>query len=132
MFARTARLLGVLALAAPLSCSSTQTTVNTAQSGASQGPVRVFTDSDLITDVAASDQTLYVATYRGIVTYPVAGGEHARITHHDGLPDDAVLAVAVSDDGASLWAATASGVVRKQGANAWSAAGPAQPDSRAI
>ncbi|MFO0608076.1 MAG: hypothetical protein U0324_33235 [Polyangiales bacterium] len=128
MAPRTARLLAALALAAPLSCSSSQSSVNNPQAGAAQGPVRVFTDSDVVADIAASEQTLYVATGRGVVQYPAAGGPATRATHHEGLVDDRVLAVAASDDGATVWAATMGGVSRKQGAERWSSVGPAQPD----
>ena len=94
MFSRSARLACVLALSAPLSCSSSRSSINNPQGGAAQGPVRLFTDSDVITDIAASEQSVFVATGRGVLQYPAAGGAATRMTHHDGLVDDRVLAVA--------------------------------------
>jgi hypothetical protein len=122
------RSLYALAVTTVLSCSSTRSSIHSPLEGAAQGPVRVFTDSDVITDIAASERSLYVATGRGVLQYPIAGGSPTRSTHHDGLVDDRVLAVAVSDDGATVWAATMGGISRKQGTERWNTVGPAQPD----
>jgi len=122
-------LFAALAVAAlPLACSSARSRPNTA--GATSGPVRVFTDSDFINDVASAEGFVYVATERGLLKYPATGGTPARLTTRDGLPSDRLLAVAVSDDGAAVWVATAQGVVRAGAAGPFAPVGhpQAQPD----
>ncbi|MDB4931255.1 MAG: Hybrid sensor, partial [Myxococcaceae bacterium] len=118
-----------LALAAlPLACSSARTRPNTA--GNASGPVRVFTDSDFINDVASAEGSVYVATERGLLKYPATGGTPTRLTTRDGLPSDRLLAVAASDDGSAVWVATAQGVVRAGATGPFAVAGhpQAQPD----
>ena len=127
---RYARLYVLLALAAPATCSIFQSHPTTPAASSSQGPVRRFTDSDQVSDVAASEAHVYVATYRGVLKFPAAGGAPARLTHTDGLPADEVLAVAVTDDDTVAWAATVQGVARSSAGGHWELAGDshAQPD----
>ncbi len=122
-------LFAALALAAlPLACSSARVRPNAA--GGAAGPVRIFTDSDFINDVASAEGFVYVATERGLLKYPATGGAPTRLTTRDGLPSDRLLAVAVSDDGSALWVATAQGIVRAGTTGAFAPVGhpQAQPD----
>ncbi len=98
--------LAALALAAlPLSCSSARARPNA--DGNAAGPVRVFTDSDFINDVASAEGFVYVATERGLLKYPATGGTPTRLTTRDGLPGNRLIAVSASDDGSAIWVATA-------------------------
>ena len=124
-----AHLLVLLALGAPVSCSLFRHSPATPEGAGGHGAVRMFTDSDLVAGVAASNAHVYVATYRGVLVYPAEGGTPTRITHTEGLPADEVIAVAAADDDTVAWAATPQGVVRSSAGGHWELAGDprAQP-----
>ncbi|MEZ4410153.1 MAG: hypothetical protein R3A52_27300 [Polyangiales bacterium] len=129
MSSRSLRTTLVVALAlAPLSCASSRSRTANLAGQSLHGPVRTFTDSDIVHDVAATEGAVWVATDRGVLRYPAAGGAPTRLGTLEGLPAQRVLAVAASEDGASVWAATADGVARKQGDGNFERVGPAQPD----
>ncbi len=122
-------ILAALALSAlPLSCSSARVRPNA--EGNAAGPVRVFTDSDFINDVASAEGSVYVATERGLLKYPATGGTPTRLTTRDGLPGNRLIAVAASDDGSAIWVATAEGVARAGATGPFAPVGhpQAQPD----
>jgi hypothetical protein len=126
MLIRTFGLLGLVAVSAVSTC------LGAGGSGATRGtdasPVRNFTDSDVITGVANSPTDVFVATLRGVLKYPSAGGTPARFTRRDGLPDDQVYAISADAEG-TVWAATARGIARWDGTRFALAGDPnAQPD----
>lgn len=127
MLLRTVGLLGLVAISSVSTCfgsgSNRPTTRSTLNS-----PVRNFTDSDSITGVASTTADVFVATLRGVVKYPAAGGTAVRYLERDGLPSLQVFAISAEPDG-PVWAATARGVVRFDGTR-WAVAGDAnaQPD----
>jgi len=89
--------------------------------------VKLFTDSDSVTSAAAGSVELYVGTMRGVLRYPLDGrGEVQRNTTANGLPDDRVYAVAVSNEGVP-YAATEGGVARLAG-DRWERTSGPQPD----
>ncbi|MBI5518100.1 MAG: hypothetical protein HY909_30295, partial [Deltaproteobacteria bacterium] len=116
------------AVVGQLSCGLFRSGNTAPTAGAGQGPVRVFTDSDLVTDITASGTQVFVGTYRGILRYNAEGGAPTRLGRAEGLPADEVYTVAVSDDGATVWAATPGGVVRSQNGGRFAPVGDGQPD----
>lgn len=130
MIARSSRLhrvITALAVIAPMACSGGQSRTNAASGGRAQGPVRLFTDTDFITDVASTSEHVYVGTNRGLLRYPAAGGTPERLWRDAGLPDDEILAVSTSEDGTNLWVATSAGVGRMRDGR-FATAGTGQPD----
>lgn len=114
--------------ALPLACSSSRGRTAGLATQSLHGPVRSFTDSDIVHDVSASATVVYVATDRGVLRYTSPEASPTRLGTAQGLPSPRVLALATTEDGTSLWAATATGVVRRDGDGAFSPVGPAQPD----
>ncbi len=89
MRTRAQRYLGIVALSTQLaSCFlfGGQGTHHGQQSAL--GNVRTYTDSDVITGVTSTPTAIYVATLRGVIKYPLAGGEARRMTTEQGLPDN--------------------------------------------
>src|SRR5438046_1732556 len=126
MTRRSARLLLALALAAPGSCFLFHSNNSGEQHS---GPaIHTYTDSNAVRGVAMSSDSVYVATERGLLKYPVAGGEPVRISHADGLPSDDIYAVSSTFAGA-VWVVTRGGIA-KLTTGTWTAAGDpqAQPD----
>ena len=126
MLIRTFGLLGLVAVSAVSTC------LGLGGGGAPRTtdapPVRNFTDSDVITGVANSATDVFVATLRGVLKYPAAGGTPARFTRRDGLPDDQVYAISADVEG-TVWVATARGIARWDGTRFALAGAPnAQPD----
>jgi hypothetical protein len=127
MTSRTARLLCLIALTTQTACPLLRGGhATTPSSQGAVGAVRNYTDSDVVTGVAATPTEVFVATLRGVMRYPLAGGNGTRLTTREGLPDNQVFAISSSSDG-TVWAATARGVVRWAGDH-WTTVGPAQPD----
>lgn len=82
---------------------STDTTAHTLAIGGSDRRVTVMTDVDRVREMAATEETLFAATDRGLLTYPMTGeATPTRITHAEGLPSDDVSSVFVGGDGTVL------------------------------
>ena len=123
------RSLGIVALSVQLSagCSLFGGNRNTTNAHASAlGNVHTYTDSDVVTGVTTTPDAIFVATLRGVIKYPAAGGEPRRMTTEQGLPDNQVYAVS-SAGVTEVWAATAHGVARWM-ADHWATVGEGQPD----
>ncbi|MFO0559733.1 MAG: two-component regulator propeller domain-containing protein [Polyangiales bacterium] len=127
MLIRTVGLLGLVAISTATTCLGSGNT-NTPRPSGELAPVRNFTDSDVIMGVATTTTDVFVATQRGVLKYPAAGGSPARFTDRDGLPSNQVWAISADPEG-TVWAGSARGVVRFDGTR-WAVAGDpnAQPD----
>jgi ligand-binding sensor domain-containing protein len=87
----------------------------------------LYTDSDVVTGVASTPTAVFVATAtRGVLRYPIDGGQPSRMTVHEGLPDDHIYALSVGPDRV-LWVATPQGVARLA-TDRWGSVGYSQPD----
>ena len=122
---------GCLASALLLSCGAFfgHHTENASASGAPNAAVtgiKTFSDSDVVMGVVEANHNVYVATLRGVLRFPSAGGDPARLSSAQGLPDDRVFAIAATTDGA-VWVATANGVARLVN-DRFEAVGLGQPD----
>jgi hypothetical protein len=127
MLIRTVGLLGLVAISTASTCFGTGNT-NTPRPRGELAPVRNFTDSDVIMGVANTTTDVFVATQRGVLKYPTAGGTPARFVERDGLPSNQVWAISADPEG-TVWAGTTRGIVRFDGTR-WAVAGDAnaQPD----
>lgn len=82
---------------------STDTTAHTLAIGGSDRRITTMTDVDRVRDMAATEETFYAATDRGLLTYPMTGeATPTRITHAEGLPSDDVTSVFVGSEGTVL------------------------------
>jgi hypothetical protein len=105
---------------------STDTTAHTLAIGGSDRRVTTMTDVDRIRDMAATEDTFYAATDRGLLMYPMSGeATPTRITRAEGLPSDDVTSVFVGSEGTVLVStATGLAIVREGHANAVASAPP--------
>lgn len=83
--------------------------------GATQYGAARYTDFDEVRDVTASENSVYVATDRGLLVFPKGASQApARITSKNGLLADDVSGLALAADG-SVVVATAAGLTRVRG-----------------
>jgi len=73
----------------------------------------VFTEAGSVRDVTAYDETLWVATSEGLVTWDLQRKQVRVLTIDDGLPGNDILTLAQGADKA-LWVGTATGIARYQ------------------
>jgi hypothetical protein len=74
----------------------------------------VFTEAGSVRDVAAYDETLWVATGEGLVTWDLQRKQVRVLTIDDGLPGNDIRTLAQGADKA-LWVGTATGIARYRG-----------------